>query len=47
LEQGGDKLERTRELFEQALQGVPEDKARLLFLMYANFEEVSRSTCAG
>jgi pre-mRNA-splicing factor SYF1 len=36
---GGEKLERTRELFEQALDGVPADKARLLFLMYAGYEE--------
>eukprot|EP00045_Choanoeca_perplexa_P013043 m.145641 g.145641 ORF g.145641 m.145641 type:complete len:816 (-) comp16218_c2_seq1:33-2480(-) len=36
---GGDKLERARELFEQAVTGIPKDKAKIIYLMYANFEE--------
>eukprot|EP00923_Selenidium_pygospionis_P055304 GHVN01096409.1.p1 GENE.GHVN01096409.1~~GHVN01096409.1.p1 ORF type:complete len:968 (+),score=240.43 GHVN01096409.1:10-2913(+) len=36
---GGRKLERARELFEQALVEVPSRFARRLFIMYANLEE--------
>jgi len=37
--QGGKKLERARDLFEQALANCPEDLAKPLFLMYAKLEE--------
>ena len=36
---GGEKLERVRDLFEQALDGVPPQYARPLYLMYAKYEE--------
>ncbi|KCV68050.1 hypothetical protein H696_05516 [Fonticula alba] len=35
----GTKLERTRDLFEQALKDCPPSQSRPLFLMYASFEE--------
>lgn len=37
--QGGSKLERTRDLFEQALEKCPEKFCKPLFLMYAQLEE--------
>jgi len=36
---GGDKLERTRDLFEQCLEKCPEKFAKNLYLMYAKLEE--------
>lgn len=36
---GGSKLERARDLFETALQDVPADKAKVLYLEYAALEE--------
>jgi pre-mRNA-splicing factor SYF1 len=36
---GGTKLERTRDLFEQACEASPKEYARLFFVMYAEFEE--------
>jgi len=39
LLQGGSKLERTRDLFEQALEKCPEKYCKPLFLMYAKLEE--------
>ncbi|KAL6068787.1 Pre-mRNA-splicing factor SYF1, variant 2 [Balamuthia mandrillaris] len=36
---GGKKLERIRDLFEQALEGVPPKEAKTLYLMYAHVEE--------
>ncbi|OLL23625.1 Pre-mRNA-splicing factor syf1, partial [Neolecta irregularis DAH-3] len=36
---GGTKLERTRDLFEQALDGCPDKFAKALYLMYAELEE--------
>jgi pre-mRNA-splicing factor SYF1 len=39
LLQGGSKLERTRDLFEQALEKCPEKHCKPLFLMYAKLEE--------
>lgn len=36
---GGSKLERTRELFDQALSGAPGDQAKPVFLLLADFEE--------
>eukprot|EP00054_Salpingoeca_dolichothecata_P022979 m.151894 g.151894 ORF g.151894 m.151894 type:complete len:1145 (-) comp24526_c1_seq1:392-3826(-) len=36
---GGEKLERTRELFEQAVEGCPPKHARALYLLYAHYEE--------
>jgi pre-mRNA-splicing factor SYF1 len=36
---GATKIERTRDLFEQAVENVPPKYARILFLMYAEFEE--------
>ncbi|KAG0267367.1 Pre-mRNA-splicing factor SYF1 [Mortierella polycephala] len=36
---GGTKLERTRDLFEQALEKVPAKYAKPLYLMYGNLEE--------
>lgn len=36
---GGKKLERTRDLFEQALENCPEKFCKPLFLMYAKLEE--------
>ncbi|CEO95626.1 unnamed protein product (mitochondrion) [Plasmodiophora brassicae] len=36
---GGKKLERARELFEQAVEGAPADSAKVLYLMYAKLEE--------
>jgi hypothetical protein len=38
-EQGGQKLERARDLFEQALTHCPVDLARPLYLLYARLEE--------
>lgn len=35
----GTKIERTRDLFEQAVQGVPPEHAHVLYLLYAKFEE--------
>jgi pre-mRNA-splicing factor SYF1 len=35
----GSKIERTRDLFEQAVQGVPAQHAHVLYLLYAKFEE--------
>lgn len=37
--QGGTKLERTRDLFEQALEKCPEKFCKPLFLMFAQLEE--------
>ena len=37
--QGGSKLERTRELFEQALAACTPAHAKSLYLLYASFEE--------
>lgn len=37
--QGGDKLERARDLFEQALEKCPEKSCKPIFLMYAQLEE--------
>lgn len=37
--QGGSKLERARDLFEQALEKCPPKSCRPLFLMYAQLEE--------
>ena len=39
LLQGGSKLERTRDLFEQALEKCPEKYCKPLFLMYSKLEE--------
>lgn len=36
---GGKKLERTRDLFEQALEGCPPKHAKNLYLLYAKLEE--------
>merc|ERR1719206_1510241 len=36
---GGSKLERTRDLFEQCLDGCPEKFAKNIFLLYAKLEE--------
>lgn len=36
---GGTKLERARDLFEQALEKCPEKFVKPLFLLYANLEE--------
>lgn len=36
---GGTKIERTRELFEQALDGISEKFAKKVYLLYAAFEE--------
>ncbi|KAK2467051.1 hypothetical protein APHAL10511_001309 [Amanita phalloides] len=36
---GGDKLERTRDLFEQALEKCPPKSCKPIFLMYAKLEE--------
>jgi pre-mRNA-splicing factor SYF1 len=36
---GGKKLERARDLFEQALENCPEKFCKVLFLMYAKLEE--------
>ena len=35
----GTKIERTRDLFEQAVSNVPAKHAHVLFLLYAKFEE--------
>lgn len=35
----GKKIERTRDLFEQAVEKVPPKESRELFLLYAKFEE--------
>mmetsp|Transcript_10176 Transcript_10176/g.11756 ORF Transcript_10176/g.11756 Transcript_10176/m.11756 type:complete len:365 (+) Transcript_10176:79-1173(+) len=35
----GDKLDRGRELFEEALADAPADMSKTLYLMYSNFEE--------
>jgi pre-mRNA-splicing factor SYF1 len=37
--QGGSKLERARDLFEQALEKCPPKSCKPLFLMYAKLEE--------
>jgi pre-mRNA-splicing factor SYF1 len=37
--QGGTKLERARDLFEQALEKCPEKSCKPIFLMYAKLEE--------
>ncbi len=37
--QGGSKLERARDLFEQALEKCPAKSCKPLFLMYAQMEE--------
>lgn len=37
--QGGDKLERARDLFEQSLEKCPEKFCKPIFLMYAKLEE--------
>ena len=37
--QGGSKIERTRDLFEQALEKCPAKSCKPIFMMYANFEE--------
>jgi len=37
--QGGSKLERARDLFEQALEKCPEKFCKPVFLMYAQLEE--------
>lgn len=37
--QGGSKIERTRDLFEQALDKCPPKSCKPIFLMYATFEE--------
>lgn len=39
LPQGGSKLERARDLFEQALEKCPSKSCKPLFLMYAHLEE--------
>ena len=39
LSQGGTKLERARDLFEQALGKCPQKHCKPLFLMYAQLEE--------
>lgn len=39
LVQGGSKLERARDLFEQALEKCPPKACKSLFLMYAQLEE--------
>ena len=36
---GGSKLERSRDLFEQCLDGCPDKYAKTFFLLYANLEE--------
>jgi pre-mRNA-splicing factor SYF1 len=36
---GGEKLERCRDLFEQALSGVPAEHAKTLYIMYGHVEE--------
>jgi pre-mRNA-splicing factor SYF1 len=36
---GGEKLERARDLFEQALEKCPEKSCKPIFLMYAKLEE--------
>ena len=37
--QGGSKIERTRDLFEQALEKCPPKSSKPIYLMYATFEE--------
>ncbi len=37
--QGGSKLERTRDLFEQCLESCPAKQAKAFYLMYAKLEE--------
>ena len=39
ITQGGSKLERTRDLFEQALDGCPAKSCKALYLMFGKFEE--------
>lgn len=39
LRQGGNKLERARDLFEQALEKCPPKSCKPIFLMYAKLEE--------
>jgi pre-mRNA-splicing factor SYF1 len=36
---GGSKLERTRDLFEECCDSIPNDMAKSIFFMYADFEE--------
>ena len=36
---GSSEIERTRDLFEQALEGCPEKYAKIIYLIYAKFEE--------
>jgi len=36
---GGKKLERARDLYEQALEGAPAPIAKYLYVMYAELEE--------
>jgi hypothetical protein len=36
---GGKKVERVRDMFEQAVDGAPADAGRQLYLMYARYEE--------
>ena len=38
----GVKLERVRELFEQAIKGIPAQYARSLYVMYGETEETAR-----
>ena len=35
----GQKLERTRDLFEQCVEGIPKESAKSVYLMYAKMEE--------
>lgn len=37
--EGGEKLERLRDLFEQAIEDAPAKEATILYLMYAQTEE--------
>jgi len=39
LTQGGSKLERARDLFEQALEECPPKSCKPIFMMYAQLEE--------
>ena len=36
---GERRIERTRDMFEKAISTAPEDRKRIFFLMYADFEE--------
>ena len=42
--QGGSKIERARDLFEQALEKCPAKSCKPIFMMYATFEEEYHST---